>query len=88
MLGELDFVRTACRRGHRDTGSGRTGADHRGGRRSQRRVPRGALGHRLHRIGAYHYFYGDPVDTEASTAVWQKWLTDLFPAPVPASTSV
>jgi hypothetical protein len=52
----------------------------------------------LHRIGAegdagcglsaYHYFYGGPVDTEASTAVWQKWLTDLFPAPVPASTSV
>jgi hypothetical protein len=52
----------------------------------------------LHRIGAegdagcglsaYHYFYGDPVDTEASTAVWQKWLTNLFPAPVPASTSV
>ena len=29
-----------------------------------------------------------PVDTEASTAVWQMWLTDLFPAPVPASTSV
>ena len=24
----------------------------------------------------------------ASTAVWQKWLTDLFPAPVPDSTSV
>jgi len=45
----------------------------------------------LHRIGAegdagcgisaYHYFYGDPVDTEALTAAWQKWLTDLFPTP-------
>jgi hypothetical protein len=24
------------------------------------------------------------MDTEASTAVWQKWLTDLFPAyPLP-----
>lgn len=48
----------------------------------------------LHRIGAegdagcgisaYHYFYGDPVDTEALTADWQRWLTDLFPAPAPA----
>jgi uncharacterized protein YndB with AHSA1/START domain len=44
----------------------------------------------LHRIGAegdagcgisaYHYFYGDPVDAEALTADWQRWLTDLFPA--------
>jgi hypothetical protein len=51
----------------------------------------------LHRIGAegsdagcgvsaYHYFYGEPMDTEASTAAWQKWLTDLFPAPNPAPT--
>ena len=48
----------------------------------------------LHRIGAegdagcgisaYHYFYGDPVDTEALTAAWQTWLTTLFPAPEPA----
>jgi uncharacterized protein YndB with AHSA1/START domain len=45
----------------------------------------------LHRIGAegdagcgvsaYHYFYGEPVDTEALTAEWQRWLTGLFPAP-------
>jgi uncharacterized protein YndB with AHSA1/START domain len=51
----------------------------------------------LHRIGAegdsgcgvsaYHYFYGDPVDTEALTAGWQRWLTDHFPAPEPATTS-
>lgn len=51
----------------------------------------------LHRIGAegddgcgisaYHYFYGDPVDTEAYTADWQAWLDKLFPAPVPVSTS-
>jgi uncharacterized protein YndB with AHSA1/START domain len=48
----------------------------------------------LHRIGAegeagcgvsaYHYFYGEPVDTDALTAAWQRWLTELFPAPVPA----
>jgi uncharacterized protein YndB with AHSA1/START domain len=46
--------------------------------------------HGLHRIGAegeagcgvsaYHYFYGDPVDTDALTADWQKWLSALFPA--------
>ncbi|HET7477150.1 MAG TPA: SRPBCC domain-containing protein [Dermatophilaceae bacterium] len=51
----------------------------------------------LHRIGAegdagcaisaYHYFYGSPVDTGASTAAWQKWLADLFPAPEPASST-
>ena len=51
----------------------------------------------LHRIGAegddgcgisaYHYFYGDPVDTEAGTAAWQKWLNELFPAPDPVPTS-
>jgi hypothetical protein len=45
----------------------------------------------LHRIGAegdagcglsaYHYFYGAPVYTGASAAVWQKRLTDLFPPP-------
>jgi uncharacterized protein YndB with AHSA1/START domain len=49
----------------------------------------------LHRIGAegdtgcgvsaYHYFYGDPVDTDALTAAWQRWLTELFPAPEPAT---
>lgn len=52
----------------------------------------------LHRIGAegsdagcgvsaYHYFYGEPVNREASTAAWQKWLTDLFPAPEPGPNS-
>lgn len=51
----------------------------------------------LHRIGAegddgcgisaYHYFYGDPVDTEAGTAARQKWLNELFPAPEPVPTS-
>jgi hypothetical protein len=35
------------------------------------------------RLSAYHYFGGDSVDTEASTAVWQKWLTDLFSLPYP-----
>lgn len=45
--------------------------------------------HGLHRIGAegsagcgvsaYHYFYGEPVDAEALTADWQKWLSTLFP---------
>ena len=45
----------------------------------------------LHRIGAegdagcgvsaYHYFYGEPVDTEGLTADWQRWLTGLFPTP-------
>jgi uncharacterized protein YndB with AHSA1/START domain len=45
--------------------------------------------HGLHRIGAegdagcgisaYHYFYGDPVDTETLTKAWDAWLTDLFP---------
>lgn len=45
----------------------------------------------LHRIGAegdagcgvsaYHYFYGDGVDAAALTAAWQRWLTELFPAP-------
>jgi uncharacterized protein YndB with AHSA1/START domain len=48
--------------------------------------------HGLHRIGAegehgcgvsaYHYFYGEPVDAAAVTVVWQRWLTELFPAPV------
>ena len=48
----------------------------------------------LHRIGAegdagcgvsaYHYFYGDPVDTAALTVAWQGWLAELFPAPEPA----
>jgi len=45
--------------------------------------------HGLHRIGAegedgcgvsaYHYFYGPPVDTDALTADWQRWLSNLFP---------
>ena len=45
--------------------------------------------HGLHRIGAegeagcgvsaYHYFYGEPVDTAALTDAWQAWLTRLFP---------
>jgi len=48
----------------------------------------------LHRIGAegengcglsaYHYFYGEPVDAAAITAAWQRWLTELFPAPAGA----
>jgi uncharacterized protein YndB with AHSA1/START domain len=33
-------------------------------------------------VSAYHYFYGEPVDTEALTAHWQAWLTRLFPQPV------
>ncbi len=47
--------------------------------------------HGLHRIGAegedgcgvsaYHYFYGLPVDTDAVTADWQRWLSALFPPP-------
>ncbi len=51
----------------------------------------------LHRIGAegdagcgvsaYHYFYGEPVDTETLTTDWQHWLTRLFPAPEPATTA-
>jgi hypothetical protein len=32
-------------------------------------------------LGAYHDFYGAPVYTRASAAVWQKRLTDLFPLP-------
>jgi uncharacterized protein YndB with AHSA1/START domain len=45
--------------------------------------------HGLHRIGAegdagcgvsaYHYFYGEPVDTETLTKAWDAWLTELFP---------
>ena len=35
-------------------------------------------------VSAYHYFYGDPVDTEALTVAWQGWLAELFPAPEPA----
>ncbi|WP_232667563.1 SRPBCC family protein [Pseudonocardia sp. TRM90224] len=45
----------------------------------------------LHRIGAegehgcgvsaYHYFYGDPVDVDALTTEWQKWLAAQFPPP-------
>ena len=48
----------------------------------------------LHRIGAegeagcgvsaYHYFYGDPVDTDALTTAWQDWLTAHASAPSPA----
>jgi uncharacterized protein YndB with AHSA1/START domain len=48
----------------------------------------------LHRIGAegeagcgisaYHYFYGDPVDTESLTTAWQRWLTARAPSPSPA----
>jgi hypothetical protein len=48
----------------------------------------------LHRIGAegeagcgisaYHYFYGDPVDTNALTAAWQSWLTAHALAAPPA----
>jgi uncharacterized protein YndB with AHSA1/START domain len=47
--------------------------------------------HGLHRIGAegeagcgvsaYHYFYGEPIDSDALTADWQAWLQRLFPAP-------
>jgi hypothetical protein len=88
----------AVARGHREADAGRAGADHRRGRCRDRRVPRGALGHRVAPdrgaegsdagcgVSAYHYFYGEPMDTEASTAAWQKWLTDLFPAPNPAPT--
>jgi len=49
----------------------------------------------LHRIGAegeagcgisaYHYFYGDPVDTQALTTAWQSWLTAHAPAAQPAN---
>jgi uncharacterized protein YndB with AHSA1/START domain len=49
----------------------------------------------LHRIGAegeagcgisaFHYFYGDPVDVEALTTAWQKWLTAHAPATQPAT---
>lgn len=49
----------------------------------------------LHRIGAegeagcgisaFHYFYGDPVDTEPLTTAWQKWLTAQAPAAQPAT---
>ncbi len=45
--------------------------------------------HGLHRIGAegeqgcgvsaYHYFYGDPVDTDTLTKTWEAWLAELFP---------
>jgi uncharacterized protein YndB with AHSA1/START domain len=45
--------------------------------------------HGLHRIGAegedgcgvsaYHYVYGRPVDTDALTADWQRWLSAVFP---------
>jgi uncharacterized protein YndB with AHSA1/START domain len=45
--------------------------------------------HGLHRIGAegeggcgvsaYHYVYGPPVDIDALTADWQRWLETLFP---------
>ena len=48
----------------------------------------------LHRIGAegdagcgvsaYHYFYGDPVDTETLTKAWDAWLAELFPPPAQA----
>ena len=48
----------------------------------------------LHRIGAegeagcglsaFHYFYGDPVDTDALTTAWQDWLTAHASAPSPA----
>jgi uncharacterized protein YndB with AHSA1/START domain len=31
-------------------------------------------------LSAYHYFYGDPVDTEKLTAAWQGWLNELVPA--------
>jgi uncharacterized protein YndB with AHSA1/START domain len=51
----------------------------------------------LHRIGAegeagcgvsaFHYFYGDPVDTDALTTAWQTWLSALFPTPEPATTA-
>ena len=47
--------------------------------------------HGLHRIGAegedgcgvsaYHYVYGTPVDPDALTALWQGWLSALFPDP-------
>ncbi|WP_214402991.1 SRPBCC family protein [Pseudonocardia lacus] len=47
--------------------------------------------HGLHRIGAegdagcgvsaYHYFYGEPVDTETLSKAWDAWLTGLFPPP-------
>ncbi|MCO1659376.1 SRPBCC family protein [Pseudonocardia humida] len=47
--------------------------------------------HGLHRIGAegdagcgvsaYHYFYGEPVDTETLTKAWDAWLAELFPQP-------
>ena len=48
--------------------------------------------HGLHRIGAegdtgcgvsaYHYFYGEPIDRDATTKAWQTWLDGLFPQPV------
>jgi hypothetical protein len=73
-------------REHRDADAGRAGADHRRGRCRDPRVPRGALDASCG-ASAYHYFYGEPMDTEASTAAWQKRLTDLFPAPEPGPNS-
>jgi uncharacterized protein YndB with AHSA1/START domain len=45
--------------------------------------------HALHRFGAegnegcgisaYHYFYGEPVDTDKLTEAWQGWLTEVAP---------
>jgi uncharacterized protein YndB with AHSA1/START domain len=50
--------------------------------------------HGLHRFGAegdagcgvsaYHYFYGEPVDTETLTKTWNAFLGELFPQPAQA----
>ena len=32
-------------------------------------------------VSAYHYFYGEPVDTGALTQEWQTWLTRHFTVP-------
>ena len=76
----------------RDAAPRRAAADHRGGRRGHATSSSGvrsASG--LHRIGAegeagcgvsaFHYFYGDPVDTDALTTAWQTWLIRPLPRP-------
>lgn len=32
-------------------------------------------------VSAYHYFYGEPVDTDALTKAWDAWLGELFATP-------
>ena len=43
----------------------------------------GAEGHAGCGLSAYHYFYGGPVDTEASTAVWRSGSPISSPLPYP-----